>query len=479
MPYEILFTEIFGSDGSEIVYVKPPESNRVSRLDSSLRRGGNVTIKIWNVFKEIFLPRGYPESVSSDYSEYQLWDTLQAFSSTISHTLTTHAILVGVGVGNVEASALGAAVTWIFKDGVGMVSKILFAWLSGCGFDSDCKKWRLLADVLNDLAMLFELTLLPLLPSYSLQILCISSSLKAIVGVAGGATRAAVTQHQAISENTGDVSAKDSSQETCVNLVASVFGVFILSHISDTFLVYPLFFFITFLHLYSNYKAVKALKFKVFNPERYHLVLYHYLTGNYILTPDVIAEMESVSIFSGFTDQKLSGYRVKVGSSLRGLSLTSNQLRMISSLYKDRNFMLVQTTLYVRAVLSKSIDVKDLFEAYFHSLILALASSYSVSNLPESFEESAETENTPFQRLLTVLHKMNTRKPTQLLNIEELIELDQYCIEEFKLFWSGLNSAGWNLDSHQFHRVDVGWRACWGSRLPKSQPYSSFKLHDY
>jgi hypothetical protein len=61
--------------------------------------------------------------------------------------------------------------------------------------DGDCKKWRLFADVLNDMAMALEL-LMPMLLSYSTHILCIATALKSIVGVAGGATRAAITQHQ-------------------------------------------------------------------------------------------------------------------------------------------------------------------------------------------------------------------------------------------------------------------------------------------
>lgn len=61
--------------------------------------------------------------------------------------------------------------------------------------DGQCKKWRLFADILNDLAMGIEL-LLPYFSSYSLVILCISTAMKSIVGVAGGATRAALTQHQ-------------------------------------------------------------------------------------------------------------------------------------------------------------------------------------------------------------------------------------------------------------------------------------------
>jgi len=61
--------------------------------------------------------------------------------------------------------------------------------------DGQCKKWRLFADILNDVAMGMEL-LVPYFLSYSVVILCMSTVMKAIVGVAGGATRAALTQHQ-------------------------------------------------------------------------------------------------------------------------------------------------------------------------------------------------------------------------------------------------------------------------------------------
>lgn len=39
---------------------------------------------LYRLFQKIFLPQGYPDSVSEDYIYYQLWDTLQAFCSTIS-----------------------------------------------------------------------------------------------------------------------------------------------------------------------------------------------------------------------------------------------------------------------------------------------------------------------------------------------------------------------------------------------------------
>ena len=43
------------------------------------------SLKAWkNLLAEIFLPQGYPHSVSDDYLKYQMWDTLQAFCSSLA-----------------------------------------------------------------------------------------------------------------------------------------------------------------------------------------------------------------------------------------------------------------------------------------------------------------------------------------------------------------------------------------------------------
>lgn len=68
-----------------------------------------------NEFQSVFLPQGYPESVSDDYIEYQLWDSIQAFASSITNTLATHAVLKGVGVGDATATPLAATVTWLLR----------------------------------------------------------------------------------------------------------------------------------------------------------------------------------------------------------------------------------------------------------------------------------------------------------------------------------------------------------------------------
>lgn len=50
--------------------------------------------------------------------------------------------------------------------------------------DADSKRWRLMADCLNDAAICLELAL-PLFQGYTTHVLCVSTAMKSIVGVAG------------------------------------------------------------------------------------------------------------------------------------------------------------------------------------------------------------------------------------------------------------------------------------------------------
>lgn len=62
---------------------------------------------------EIFLPEGFPGSVSEDYVPYQIFDSIQALASSFTGTLSTKAILMGVGVGSNTATATAATLNWV------------------------------------------------------------------------------------------------------------------------------------------------------------------------------------------------------------------------------------------------------------------------------------------------------------------------------------------------------------------------------
>jgi len=53
--------------------------NTVVPLEATYPQGvrQSTTQSIVNVLRTIFLPQGYPDSVSDDYLAYQIWDTAQ------------------------------------------------------------------------------------------------------------------------------------------------------------------------------------------------------------------------------------------------------------------------------------------------------------------------------------------------------------------------------------------------------------------
>ena len=364
---------------------------------------------------EAFFPEGYPESVSNDYLTYQAWDTLQAFASSISGSLATKAVLEGVGVGDETATSLAATITWLLRQGAGMIGQILFTWMQGSDLDHNCKKWRLFADILNDSAMCLELSG-PLWPSFITQfILCFASVARSLVGVAGGATRTAITQHQAKAGNISDVAAKDGSQETLVNLVALLVNLMILPLIADNLaLTWILFFCLTVLHLFANFKAVSSLCFETLNKDRLLLVLQTYLNTNKraVGNPKEINEKENVFIGLGLSENDLFQHipeyrdtRIKIN-----IGVSFNQIVSRKGSYKTMNSKLIQN---VRQNMSefnfsvvphvsshKSHDYNILLSAKFrkeqllHAYFIAFRKAYS--SISQSVSDSGKMYDEEF-----------------------------------------------------------------------------------
>jgi len=311
------------------------------------------------VVRQVFLPEGFPESVSSDYFEYQLWDTLQAFASSVSGSLATAAVLGGLGVGDSTATPLAATMTWILKDGAGMVGRIVFAAYSGTSLDFDCKRWRMFADILNDCVMCVEL-LAPGLPRpLVMPTLCGAGLGRSLVGVAGGATKAAVAQHQARRNNMADLAAKDGSQETLVNLVALCVNLALLPLVSETpGLPFLLFLMLATLHIYSNYRAVSCLVFTSLNSTRLNLLLDSFRETSVIESPVTINYREPV-MRPGHSGR----VRIRIGVSLGELKKdeVSNVQAMVDN---EDPYCIIQRGKEYVIIISNLAAHVDIYRAY-------------------------------------------------------------------------------------------------------------------
>uniref|UniRef100_A0A8C5AI20 Zgc:162613 n=1 Tax=Gadus morhua TaxID=8049 RepID=A0A8C5AI20_GADMO len=421
----VLATETYGS-GESWEYVAQDgamERRRDGRDGAS--GGGNYVI---GVFKSVFLPQGYPESVSADYMQYQFWDTVQAFASSLSGTLATQASLRGVGVGNQEATVAAATITWLLRDGTGMLGRILFAWRKGS------LSWyfaRLFADVLNDFAMFMEIVA-PHFPASFTLIVCTAGIFKSIVGVAGGATRAALTVHQARRDNMADISAKDGSQETLVNLAGLLISLVLIPLVTDNpALTLSLFFLFTALHLFANYKAVRSVVMETFNEARLSIVLQQYLRDGRVLSPADANRQEPV--FLDFRRTASIKYGVRLRDEELQLALKNN----------SKPYLLGLKNGCVSVCLAPQVSVCDQLRAA--SQAISLRSLYM---------NSSATKALPNGTLTTLL---SLKGPWEMVcNSHSLMD------RMFEAFLKGVESAGW-----QTHRTLLDWdewRVQWKSK---------------
>jgi len=67
------------------------------------------------------------------------------------------------------------------------------------------------------------------------------------------------------------------------------FNIFLFSR-----LTWILFFIFTFLHLYSNFRAVSAVVMETLNVTRLHILVQEYVLNDRMLTPDEVAGREPV-----------------------------------------------------------------------------------------------------------------------------------------------------------------------------------------
>ncbi|KAH0602422.1 uncharacterized protein H6S33_008761 [Morchella sextelata] len=283
------------------------EAGNITAVFTELADGGPFTVVVpedtvsyAQRLLNVFLPAGFPASVSGDYVGYQIYDSLQAFSSSIAGLLTSRAVLQGFGVGDANASATGALLLTIVQDSVSRLATILFAYRFGVALEAECKKYRLAADVFNDSAMILD-CLSPAFPGpVKIVLLCLSGSLRAACGVAGGGSKASLSVHFARAGNVGELNAKDSSQETVIGLMGMLAGSFVVRHITTTWATWVSLTLLLALHLGTNYMAVTSVALRTLNRQRANIVFSRLsddtsgTTGANMVTPARAARLERI-----------------------------------------------------------------------------------------------------------------------------------------------------------------------------------------
>ncbi|ODQ67756.1 DUF647-domain-containing protein [Nadsonia fulvescens var. elongata DSM 6958] len=262
------------------------------------RRGSTIQNLI-----NIFLPTGFPDSVQSDYLDYQIYDSVQAFSSSIAGLLANRCVLVAMGVGNSTETSTSALFLKILQETVGRLGTIMFAWRLGSTLEPECKKFRFVADIINDAAIVFD-CMSPMFPgnrNSKVILMCASGILRSICGVMAGGSRAALTQHftHPTKGSIADVNAKDQSQETVITLMGMLVGSVVIGKVEGEGLyMWVVLLSLLTIHLWTNYNAVASVIMQTINRQRANILFSDIIR--------ILPELES-NMSGGSLDNSKSG----------------------------------------------------------------------------------------------------------------------------------------------------------------------------
>jgi hypothetical protein len=177
------------------------------------------------------------------------------------------------------------------------IATIGFANRFGLRIEPDAKRYRFLADLFNDTAFCLEL-FSPYFGSWGKVVtLSISEALKALCGVAAGASKAALSMHFAKHDNLAELNAKEASQETAVGLVGLLVGTVVVKWIEDPRSVVYLMMVLVFVHLWMNYLGVRSVCMDTLNRQRATIVFTEYLRTGKVLSPTEVAAREDIIIW--------------------------------------------------------------------------------------------------------------------------------------------------------------------------------------
>lgn len=355
----------------------------------SIRRHGSNFGLAWRRFAGAFVPEGFPTSVTPDYVQFQLWDSLQGLSTYVRTMLSTQALLSAIGVGAKSATVIGATFQWFLRDLTGMLGGILFTFYQGSDLDSNAKMWRLVADLMNDLGMLMDL-LSPLFPSSFLFIVCLGSLSRSFTGVASGATRAALTQHFALQDNAADISAKEGSQETLATMTGMALGMLLArATFGQPFVIWLCFLSLTAFHMYANYRAVKCLCLDTLNGQRSCILLQHYMETDQVLSPKQVSIREHVLPWwtCPWSSRSFLHERIRLGIKVSSLNSPeiADLFRFAGSYYKRAMYLLLLKKGNVVIVMHKNSTPANVLEAFTHAIVMLNISDKKRSPHSESW----------------------------------------------------------------------------------------------
>jgi len=260
------------------------DEDRYIRQDSSSGRGiaqytarqltTRTRNKLLRVTQDAFVPLG----VNPSYYQFMKWRILQRFVNSNLHVLGTQSLLMGLGLKS-KSLGVSAALTWVLKDALGKLTRLVWASRMGRRFDSDAKRWRFRASLVYALGNYLEIVTY-INPTLFLLWATLANSCKQVAMLTSSATRSALYNsfRDGKRENIADITAKGEAQIAVVDLLGIAFGVTLSRAVGTSVKsVLSTYVILQILELNLLFREVRSVQFNVMNFERMAQVIEAFL----------------------------------------------------------------------------------------------------------------------------------------------------------------------------------------------------------
>ena len=370
--------------------------------------------KIHSIIYRTFLPISYPSKTPKGYLGYVLYSSLQDLSTQLRGVLATQRVLEGLGVGKVGASSLSATLNFIVRDGVGMITSLLFTYLVSDKLKSDVKRWRIFADIIVDFGITLEVLAILVPRQYFLMMICIGNMCKAMCGVAAGSCGGVLNLYWSKGTDISDVNAKFGAQNTVTGGIGLLFAAAFTRWsmkmasssssksllVSESTMIWTFFTSLTILHIFANAQLMKFVAFDYLNHTRMNIIMQSFINrldkncnhdgilkleatnvdnnidAAIFPSPEKMAKIEPLIFWNVFRTQVKPPLHIRFGVSFDTLVTSSkssfDQIQKLMFGYNEEEYIIAlsQKRKEILVCLKSNASHISKAKAYFHAWIL-------------------------------------------------------------------------------------------------------------
>lgn len=379
--------------------------------------------------RRLFLTRAFfPEDVTPDYYSFTAWRFAQRCVSATIGVFGTTSLLLALGI---RSGRIGqaAVVSWVLKEGLGRVGKMVWAGSMGKDFDVDPKRWRFRSALLYAFGNGLEIVT-RIFPASFLVFATAANSMKQVSMLTSSATRNAMYRSfGGRSQNIANITAKGEAQIVVADLIGMSCGIRLSKVVNKSKAnVIGAYALLTLLDIFGIYMELRQVIFRTLNAERSTFLVNSFIKKGNMLTPSQVSPKEHIFLKPIY----LSGLRL---SSIAKAARNPEELNVLLKVFRREHF-LVSTPRSpsggpCRLVLRRDASNEDVLRA----ILLVGHVHESMRNRTKGPLSSEEQE-----AILRYARKTSKR--------------------QFASFLASVREAGWNTDNLLFSTLKR--RGYWG-----------------